>query len=118
MNGITNLWSAAVVLWAVWRTGGGASPGAGPTGAADWGRGGSACAGDAAGDGAGAGDGEAGAIENGGVAGVAEGAGLVGATEVCGTVAGAGAAGNVNLGTIGVLPCSRSPDMSKGTVCA
>jgi len=39
-------------------------------------------------------------------------------TEVCGIVAGAGVAGNISLGTMGALPCSRSPDMSKGAVCA
>jgi len=54
-------------------------------------------------------------MANGGV-GLAAGAG--GVEGVCGPVAGAGVAGNVRRGTIGALPCSRSPDMSKGAVCA
>lgn len=53
-------------------------------------------------------------MENGGAGAAGMGAVGVGA----GDAEGAGVAGNVSLGTIGVLPCSRSPDMSKGAVCA
>ncbi|XUM50250.1 hypothetical protein NBG89_26330 (plasmid) [Rhizobium sp. YTU87027] len=98
---------------------GGSAAGDAFAGVVVFGRTACACAG-AEGTSAGA-DEEAGAMENGGggVVGCAAGGGDgVAGTGVCGIVAGAGVAGNVSLGTMGALPCSRSPDISKGATCA